>query len=81
MHMVPHWKLEKNKKIKRMIEFKDFVQALTFVNQVGKLAEQEGHHPDIEIQWNKVILTLWTNAIGGLSTNDFILARKINAIV
>lgn len=81
MHMVPNWKVEKNKKIVRVFVFKDFVQALKFVNQVGKIAEAEGHHPDIEIHWNKVTLTLWTHAIGGLSTNDFIMGRKINALV
>ncbi len=81
MYMVPGWKLEQTKKIARMFTFKGFMQALKFVNQVGKIAEAEGHHPDIEVHWNKVTLTLWTHAIGGLSTNDFILARKINTLV
>lgn len=80
MHMAPEWKLEKNKKIVRGFTFKNFKQALAFVNKVGEIAEEEGHHPDIEIHWNKVTLTLWTHAIEGLSTNDFIMARKINAL-
>ena len=56
--------------------FPDFCQALAFVNRVGELAEQEGHHPDIELGWGRVKLTIWTHSIGGLSENDFILAAK-----
>lgn len=61
-------------------KFKDFVEAMEFVNKVAKLAESEGHHPNFDIRWNKVILDLWTHAISGLSENDFILAVKINAL-
>lgn len=68
------------KKIQKEYTFKDFAEALAFVNKVGAIAEGEGHHPDIFIHdWNKVTLTLWTYAIGGLSENDFILASKIDA--
>ncbi len=58
--------------------FPDFVTAMEFVNQVAELAEQEGHHPDIGIWYNRVVLDMWTHSIGGLSENDFILAAKIN---
>ena len=51
---------------------------MKFVNRVADLAEDEGHHPDIIISYNKVEIILWTHAIGGLSTNDFILAAKID---
>ena len=69
-------------KISREFEFKDFVEALEFVNRVGDLAEMEGHHPDILIHsWNKVLITLYTHSIGGLSENDYILAAKINQIM
>lgn len=51
---------------------------MNFVNEVVDLAEDEGHHPDINISYNKVAIILWTHAIGGLSTNDFILAAKID---
>src|ERR1700687_2924080 len=54
----------------------DFRQALAFVIRVGEIAEQEGHHPDIELGWGRVKLTIWTHSIGGLSENDFILAAK-----
>lgn len=66
------------KSIARHFEFKDFKEAMTFVNKIADLAESEGHHPDISISYSKVDLTLSTHAIGGLSQNDFILAAKIN---
>jgi len=69
-------------KISREFKFKDFVEALEFVNRVGDLAETEGHHPDILLHsWNKVLVTLYTHSIGGLSENDYILAAKINTIL
>ncbi len=68
------------KKIERTWTFKDFAEALHFVNRVAECAEKEGHHPDITIRWNKVLLSLTTHAIGGLSENDFILAAKINKL-
>ena len=71
----------KNNKISKKFKFKDFKLAIDFVNQVAKIAEDEGHHPDIHvIDYNKVIIELWTHAIGGLSQNDFIMAAKIDEI-
>lgn len=68
------------KQIEKEYKFKNFKEALAFVNKVGELAESEGHHPDISLHgWNKVKLTLSTHAIGGLSENDFILASKIDS--
>jgi len=61
--------------------FPDFRQALAFVNRVGEVAEQEGHHPDIELGWGRVKLTVWTHSIGGLSENDFILAAKADGVL
>lgn len=76
---VPGWALsEEAKKISRGYKFKDFVQAMDFVKKVAEIAEGEGHHPDINISYNKVKLELTTHAIGGLSENDFILAAKID---
>ncbi len=51
---------------------------MKFVNNIAELAEGEGHHPDIHIHWNKVMLELWTHSMNGLSENDFIVAAKIN---
>lgn len=74
------WSDREDKYIEKDYKFKDFKEALAFVNKVGEIAEAEGHHPDINLHnWNKVKLTLSTHAIGGLSENDFILASKIDA--
>lgn len=71
------WEVVDNKKIKHEFEFKDFNEAMFFVNEVAAVAEGEGHHPDMHISFKRVIVELWTHAIGGLSENDFILASKI----
>ncbi len=67
-----------SKKITREFKFKNFKGAMAFVNDVAKIAEGEGHHPDLHIFYNVVRVELSTHAIGGLSENDFILAAKIN---
>ena len=75
------WELEEvdgRKQIAKEFKFKDFLKALEFVNKIGKIAESEGHHPNIEINYSKVKLSNYTNAIGGLHENDFILAAKID---
>jgi 4a-hydroxytetrahydrobiopterin dehydratase len=78
----PAWALlEKGARLVRRFEFRDFRAAMEFVNRVADLAEEEGHHPDIAIHWNKVELTLWTHKIGGLHENDFILAAKIDRLL
>lgn len=74
------WTAREEKMIEKEYKFKNFKEALEFVNRVGVLAEKEGHHPDINLYgWNKVKLTLSTHMIGGLSENDFILASQIDA--
>ncbi len=76
------WKM--NETCTRIIfekNFSDFITAMKFVNKVAEIAEQEGHHPDMSIWYNRVILDLWTHSIGGLSENDFILAAKINKLL
>jgi 4a-hydroxytetrahydrobiopterin dehydratase len=73
---VPGWTIEDGK-LRRTFRFKDFVQAMAFVNWMAELAEAEGHHPDFCVHYATVDLTIWTHAIGGLSENDFILAAKI----
>ena len=71
---------EDGRKIKKEFRFKDFREAMAFVNRVAELAESEGHHPDISIAYNRVVLELSTHAVGGLTENDFILAAKINQL-
>ena len=76
------WSLEEGgTRLKRLFEFEDFKKAMEFVNRVAEVAEEEGHHPDIAIHWNKVDLVLWTHKIGGLHENDFILAAKVDRLL
>ena len=74
------WEVRENKKLERKFKFKNFVEAMKFVNKVADLAEEQGHHPDFHIHYNKITIELWTHAVGGLSLNDFIVAAKINKI-
>ena len=77
---VPDWRLIDYHYLQRRFKFKNFAEALAFVNRVGALAESEGHHPDIKFGWGYVEITLFTHAVDGLSENDFILAAKIDAL-
>lgn len=83
LRMVSGWQLDTTQtKIVKQYQWPDFAGALNFVNQAGILAENEGHHPDLEIfGYNKVKITLFTHAISGLSENDFIMAAKIDELV
>ena len=76
---VPEWQLKGNK-IERTFVKNNFIEALDFVNEVGRLSEQEQHHPDIFVHYKEVTITLWTHKINGLFDNDFILAAKIDRI-
>jgi len=77
----PEWEvIEDNHKLSRKFKFDDFLTAMDFVNKVADIAEEEQHHPNIEIFYNIVKLTLWTHAIAGLSENDFIIAAKVDAL-
>jgi 4a-hydroxytetrahydrobiopterin dehydratase len=75
------WKVIDGHHIQAIYLFQDFIQALDFTNEVGKLAEEEGHHPDIHLSWGRVEVLIWTHAIDGLSENDFILAAKIDKLI
>jgi 4a-hydroxytetrahydrobiopterin dehydratase len=74
------WDVVDDHHLSKEITFPDFVTALAFVNEVGGLAEKEGHHPDISLSWGKVGIQLWTHAVGGLSQSDFVLAAKIDKL-
>jgi 4a-hydroxytetrahydrobiopterin dehydratase len=77
---VSEWKVVDGHHISREFKFPDFVQALAFVNKVGAIAEEQGHHPDILLSWGKASVTTWTHKINGLTESDFILAAKIDKI-
>jgi 4a-hydroxytetrahydrobiopterin dehydratase len=74
------WTLVEEHHLEKEYRFKDFAEALAFVNRLGAVAEEEGHHPDVFLTWGKVKVTLWTHSVGGLSDNDFILAAKADAV-
>lgn len=73
------WQIGYNK-ISADFKFKNFKESMIFVNKVAEIAESEGHHPDIHINYSKVKIELWTHAVGGLSINDFVMASKIDAL-
>jgi 4a-hydroxytetrahydrobiopterin dehydratase len=77
---LPGWQIEAGELVKTF-QFKDFRAALHFVNQIGDAAESAGHHPDIDIRYNKVRLSLVTHDAGGLTAKDFDLAGRANAQV
>lgn len=70
------WSLNDLGHLERLYTFKDFAEALSFVNKVGTVAEAEGHHPDLYLAWGKVKVEIWTHKINGLTESDFYLAAK-----
>ena len=79
-HIQSEWRLTSDSKIAREYSFRDYRNTIGFVNRVADLAEEEGHHPVMHVYYSKVVIELWTHAIGGLSENDFILAAKIEKL-
>lgn len=76
----PEWEMT-DTSIRRIFRFADFTRAMGFVTQVALLAERANHHPDIDIRWNRVVLTLSTHSQGGLTEKDVELAERIDALV
>ena len=77
---IPDWDVTSGRKLVRRFTFEDFVAAMAFVNRVAELAESEGHHPNIAIDYRNVTFTIWTHAIDDLSESDFVLAAKIDQL-
>src|SRR5688572_5316114 len=75
---VPDWSVAGDHHIERNFTFPDFKSALDFVNRIGAIAEEQGHHPDITLSWGRVGVQIWTHKINGLTESDFILAAKID---
>ena len=80
LSQTPEWVVIEEHHITRTFKFPDFPKALAFVNRVGALAEEQGHHPLIRFTWGKATIDLWTHKVGGLSESDFILAAKIDRL-
>ena len=74
------WILVEDHHIEKEFRFRNFRWALEFTNRIGEIAEREGHHPDINLSWGKVRLTLWTHVARGLTENDFIVAAKSDKV-
>ena len=77
---VPEWEVVEEHHLRRRFRFKNFREALGFVNRVGELAEEQGHHPNVTFGWGYAEVTVFTHKIDGLTTSDFILAAKINEL-
>jgi 4a-hydroxytetrahydrobiopterin dehydratase len=77
---VPGWEVVDEHHLRREFRFKNFREALDFVNRVGELAEEQAHHPDIELGWGRVGIVIFTHKIDGLTESDFILAAKVDRL-
>lgn len=77
---LPSWSAVEEHHLFKNYKFTNFDRALAFVNRVGRVAEEEGHHPDISFGWGYAEIKIFTHAVDGLSENDFILAAKIDEI-
>jgi 4a-hydroxytetrahydrobiopterin dehydratase len=80
---IPEWRVverEGIERLERVYTFPDFVQALDFTNRVGRIAEEEGHHPAVLLEWGKATVGWWTHKIGGLHRNDFIMAARTDQL-
>jgi 4a-hydroxytetrahydrobiopterin dehydratase len=74
------WRAVDDHHLERTFKFKNFKEALDYVNRLGELAEEEQHHPDICLSWGKVVVTLFTHKIGGLSESDIVFAAKVDRL-
>ena len=74
---LPDWKMEDERRLTKTFRFPDFQTALDFVNRVGAIAEELGHHPDLHLTWGRVDVTTWSHDAGGITERDLVLARRI----
>jgi len=77
---IPEWNVVNEHHLERVFSFPDFRTALEFVNRVGELAEEQGHHPDLLLSWGRVEVRIWTHKVDGLTESDFVLAAKIDRL-
>ncbi len=77
---VPGWEVVEEHHLRRRFRFENFREALRFVNRVGELAEEQGHHPDVGFGWGYTEVTVWTHKIDGLTESDFIFAAKVDRL-
>jgi len=80
LHQVNGWTVVREHHLQKEFRFPDFAKALEFVNRVGDIAEEQGHHPDIYLAYGRVDVKLWTHKIDGLTESDFIMAAKVDQV-
>lgn len=79
LQQIPDWEIKTRdgvRQLQRGYSFKNFVDAMAFANRITELAEQENHHPSIQVEWGKATVTWWTHTIKGLHQNDFVMAAR-----
>lgn len=84
LQQIPDWSLieaDDIQQLQRQYEFKNFVKAMAFANELAEIAEAEGHHPGILVEWGKVTVTWWSHSIKGLHHNDFVMAAKTDTLL
>ncbi len=77
---LPGWEVVEEHHLRRRFRFENFRESLSFVNRVGELAEEQGHHPDIGFGWGYAEISVWTHKIDGLTESDFIFAAKVDTL-
>jgi 4a-hydroxytetrahydrobiopterin dehydratase len=75
------WRVVEEHHLEKEFRFRDFAEALAFVNRVGAMAEEQKHHPDLFLAWGRVRVTIWTHKIDGLTESDFVFAAKCDRLV
>jgi 4a-hydroxytetrahydrobiopterin dehydratase len=75
------WQVVDGHHLEKVYRFDDFRQALAFANRVGELAEEQFHHPDMHLSWGRVVVTIWTHKIDGLTESDFVFAAKADRLL
>lgn len=75
------WQITEDKKLRKEFSFNDFSESMTFINTIAKISEQNHHHPDIHIYYNKVIIELWTHSTKEITDKDIKLAKEIDQLV
>ncbi len=81
LQQIQGWEAVNNHHLTKTYSFPDFKAALGFVNRIGAMAEEQGHHPDVYLAWGKARVDIWTHKINGLTESDFIFAAKCDALL
>jgi 4a-hydroxytetrahydrobiopterin dehydratase len=78
--LIPGWESVRDHHLVKTYAFKNFAEALAFVDRIGAMAEEQWHHPDVHLAWGKVTVEIWTHKIDGLTESDFVFAAKCDAL-